>query len=353
MENLLFEAIEKDFRLQIEDTDPGNTKGLDKKWQGVLTKETKRFINPDFSVDREAMSNFRHPPYLMIPDAPSWPMEQTNWHNTVFGLRRGTRMMMLDHLDILERLGEGHLLMRYPASTVGNPILMQHKGYVFTYRWLRHIHSLALFLKHLADKSTKDSVCLDLGSGWGIFSSLLHQEKKTRTNVLLDFPEMLVLARYFLGQSHPDATFAPYEEIRSQDILDHDFLRQYDFVLLPHWTYPKLTKGAVDMMVNVASLGEMSRKWFNFYLDSNVFRGVRWTIFINRFESSPVLEPTYDTDLTLLDYPLHDFSSLRFGVCPLFSYSCESNGYFSYRKRYFSSQYFEFVGERTVLSGKE
>jgi hypothetical protein len=194
----------------------------------------------------------------------------------------------------------------------------------------------------LKDKLNERFNAIDIGSSYGIFSYLLKNECPYCSSILLDFPEQLILAYYYLGMSFPQARIAGYKEIAGLARIDRDFLNTYDFILVPWFFYKKIASESIDLATNFASLGEMKREWFDYYVKSEPFLSTKYFFTANRFQSAP----TYDTDLTILDYPLADFRKLHFSVSPIFSHTYARKLLFFYEKVYFSSQYFEFIGER-------
>ena len=251
--------------------------------------------------------------------------------------------MLREVLDILKQDERSlELLKKYPVNGVGNPNVFQYKGFQYTHRWSKHIHSLNLFHSILKDLLPKDFHLLDIGSSYGIFSYLLKKEFPASRHVLLDFPEQLMLAHYFLGMNFSGAKFATLKDIEKEEKLSRSFIEQYDFILLPWFYYEKLLPKSVDIITNFASFGEMRRKWFDFYVQHEVFKTVEYVFLINRFRSAP----TYDTDLTILDYPLEEFQKMHFNIWPYSYYTYDRHYWFFVRKVILSSQYFEFIGRR-------
>ena len=111
---------------------------------------------------------------------------------------------------------------------------------------------------------------------------------------------------------------------------------------MPYFYYNKLAPGSIDLITNFASLGEMNRNWFDYYLKAEPFLSVKYCFMVNRIQSYP----TYDNDLTIMDYPLNDFKKIHFGVWPIPPYIYKKVLMFFSEKDLFSSQYFEFIGER-------
>ena len=77
-------------------------------------------------------------------------------------------------------------------------------------------------------------------------------------------------------------------------------------------------------------------------MNSKVLKGADYFFTINRFES----RPTYDTNLNILNYKLHEFNQLHFQIGPYEKYFYERKYKFFNRKVDYTSQFFEFIGKR-------
>lgn len=314
---------------------------MDAKWEFLVSSEPSRFLNPDLTLKTEILRNFRKLT-IFIPDEPHDNPSLWNPRNLISGGRRGMRRVLLDAFEVLKEHECLSLLKKYPVNRVGNPNVFRHQGYEFTHRWTKHIYTFNLFKKFLEPRIRPDFVSLDIGSSYGIFSYLLKKELPQSRHVLLDFPEQLILANYFLGTNFPDAKIATYKELSQVERIDRAFVEQYDFVLIPWYYYEKFAACATDLVTNFASFGEMRREWFEFYVNQEPFSSTKFFLTENRFQSTP----TYDSDLTILDYPLQRFNTLHFRICPLFLHAYTRDKLFFTKKVQFSSQYFEFIGER-------
>lgn len=345
MENTIVKIIEENLRLlnkAAQEKTPGE---LDSKWALLTSSEPKRFINPDMSLKIDALRNFRKL-RIFVPDCPAdnrLPVlsDRINF-NYIDGGRRGDARLLREFYHLMKERNCLEILEKYPASSVGNPNVFKYKEYVYTFRWVRHILFLGLFKQVIEKKLNNNFSCLDIGSSYGIFSSILKKEYCGSHQLLLDFPEQLALAHYFLGCTFPEAKIASYKEISAVEYVDRSFIEKYDFVLLPWFCYKKIKPHSLDMVTNFVSFGEMRREWFDYYLKSEPFLSARYFFTANRFQSYP----EYDTDVTILDYSLHDFKKLHFGISPYFTYIYRRKYLFFYEKFHISSQYFEFIGER-------
>lgn len=339
----LFIRVEEELRSCVElglmSTDAHD---LTSVWQSRLDREPQRFINDGYSINRDALRNFRRL-QILVTDIPQKDPHKLTLANLLSGGRRGERRLLRECLAVLQAHGYDKLLRKYPCHHAGNPYVYHCQGLQFTHRWLKHIYFLGLMNKVLGSRLDKEFVALDIGSSYGIFSSLLKGEYPRSHHLLVDFPEQLILAQYFLGTCFPEAQIAGVKAVSKQEAISRDFVEGYDFVLVPCTLYDRITPGSADLVTNFASFGEMTRKWFEHYSKSPQLQGASYLFTANRVQSYP----TYDTDVTILDYPIwNQQKRLHFGICPAFS------GYYRYPRRrlfFFDRQglppYFEYIGE--------
>lgn len=341
-EDSVIASIEEDLRLQKE-ADRLNIDSLGTEWGRKMLTEPGRFIKQDFKLKAQAVRNFRKN-RIFVLDIPVGRQSALNLLNIVDGARRGHARMLRELLKVIEDAHYTDLLKKYPCSKVGNPNAFSCKGYRFTLEWLRHIYFLGLFKKYLEKELKEDFAALDLGCFYGVFSSLLKKEFKKSHHLLVDLPQQLALARYYLGLEFPDASIATYKDIVSLNTIDLDFIKKYDFILVPCYFYNKIAKRSIDVFTNFMSLQEMSRDFFDYYTKQEPFLSAQFLLTVNRFQSAP----TYDNGLTILDYPLGDFERLHFATTPIVGERYKRTKLFFYTYFPYPSQHFEFIGKRQI-----
>jgi putative sugar O-methyltransferase len=248
-------------------------------------------------------------------------------------------------LDIVRESGYLDLLKKYPCHPAGGPNVFECDGYRYTHRWIKHIYLVGLLNRVLRDRLPGGFTAVDIGSSYGVFSSLAFQEYPGSHHVLVDLPEQLVFARYFLSRCFPEARIAGPEEIGRLENIPRDFLEAHDFVLAPPSLYGKIESGGVDLVTSFACLGELKRSYFDYYLQAPVFRGARYFYTANPVDSAAWFE---DSEVSVLDYPILDPAKrLHFGLSPIFAFPYSlprSRFLFGYRIKPFRP-FFECIGE--------
>ncbi len=341
---------------------------LDRKWDKLTDDQLAKMYDSDGRLKLEALVNFRRRGIFVSDQGPytdyaDW--EPRFWRTRLSrdpaggtiawmkerldGSNRGCRRMLADSLARLEGAGGLPMLRRHPADrTPGNPYVVHKDGSVFNLRWLRHIYFNTLLDRHLGAEIRKRErfAVMDIGCSYSIFASILKKEHPNTTFVLVDFPDQLLLSAYFLGAQFPQARVLAFPELADIKAIDRAMAEAHDFILVPVNSFDRIRPGTVDLVTNFFSFGEMPRRWFNYYVQSDVFRQAEWFLTCNRFESAPAYDPTYDTDLTILDYPLADFEPLHFSIFPIYPFATTRKNLFWYEITPLSSQYFDFIGRR-------
>lgn len=322
--------------------DSVRSEDLVSKWRDLVITQPKRFINEDLSLNLDALQNFRRS-HIFVHDYPTREFNGPSLRNFIGGERRGHKKRLNECLAILKEYGYEDLLRKYPCHRAGNPFVYEYQGYSYTYRWTRHIYLLGLMNRVLADRLGDEFVALDIGSSYGIFSNLVKQEYPQSHHILVDFPEQLILAYYFLGTIFPEARIAGVKELQGQEELTRDFFRQFDFCLLPWPLYQRIAAGGIDLVTNFVSLGEMSRKFFDYYLNAPPFRTAGYFFTANRVVSLP----DYETDLTIRDYPIWEPGKmLHFGISPIYSNIYRyPRRYMFFNERVAYPPHFEYIGQ--------
>ena len=235
-----------------------------------------------------------------------------------------------------------HYLKKYPTPDIGRPLKISHKGHFFTNRYIRHIYLLGMFKRHLSDKFSASSILMDIGSSYGIFSSVIKQEYRQTRHILVDLSGQLILAHYYLMKLFPQAKIAGFKEVVEAKRIDKEWIQQYDFVLVPTSLYSKLCSGSVDLVTNFISLSEMSRHWFFTYVNSDVVSSAPYLFTVNRYDAYP----TYANDITVLDYPLKAYEKIYMRTCPFLRHYYVQKFYVGYCQVNYPSEFFQFIGKR-------
>lgn len=226
---------------------------------------------------------------------------------------------------------------------IGNPFYINYKNYIFNKRWLHNIHYTYLIKKYLSDVVfNKDSIILDIGGGYGILGYMLKKIDFPGTYILVEFPEQLIAAQYFLKSNFPNFKISNLKFFfDNEKNLNNDQIKQFDFFLCPSDKFLSLNIKNIDLVTNFFSFGEMSKDNFNFYIKSKILNSASYIFFINRFYS----HNEYKNNVSILDYNLDKYEQLYFDINKMENtYIKQIFRYFGITK-YTNSQFFEIIGK--------
>ena len=324
-------------------------------WEKQLREDTEKLFDKDLKIKVQNLAHFRGK-QIFLSDYPRTYLRSfystskfyslfLNVISLIVGNHRAKIRETFDSLKEVEDAGFIDILKQYPNPNIGAPRQIKHRGFTFTWRYLRHIYFLGIFRQQLRKQLESNAILLDIGSGYGIFSSLIKQDMPKSHNVLVDLPGQLILAHYYLSQLMPEAKIAGFKEVSQVEKIDKSFIEQFDFVLVPTSMYGKLTEHSVDVVSNFASFSEMSREWFDLYMQSGVFKTAPFVYLVNRYDAYP----TYYNNITVLDYPLKEYEAIHMRNCPLFKNHYRGVKFFWYEAVRYPSEFFEFIGKRLDL----
>jgi putative sugar O-methyltransferase len=229
-------------------------------------------------------------------------------------------------------------------SDVGNPFYINYEGIKFNKRWIHNVHYTYLIKKYLSeDVLNQSTTIVDIGGGYGILGYMLNKINFKGTYVLVEFPEQLVAAQYFLRSSFPNHTISTLKFFYENDI-NENIIRNFNFFLCPYDKFKKLEKCSIDLVTNFFSFGEMSKKNFNNYFESNILKYTKYIFFINRFFS----DIEYNNNISILDYKLNNFNKIYFELHKMESTYIKQYYKFFGKEQSFNSPFFEIIGKNEV-----
>jgi len=230
---------------------------------------------------------------------------------------RFIKSTLLDDIEIIKSKKNGStLLSENPVHlTPGSNLFYQHEGTTINARWLRYVYILQQIKSN--NLLSDNQIWIDVGSYYGGLAGLVKKYFPEVRIVLVDFHHQLCRSYVYLSELYPDA----------QHIFPN-YVEQYKD----------------DLFTNSFSFGEMRKEVFNSYVDSPLYRQAKNVYLINRFVSAPFFEPTYDTDLNILDYKLDRGKATYFDIFPMHYYMLLNRKVLGRKEfRNVSSPYFEVI----------
>lgn len=365
----LIEVINLHNKIQNE------TAGLDKKWKKITEKSKEKFSQKNIL---SKIKQFRKEKFLIHDLYPTTSYSNLNFitFKTIFENFSYSeilkfvkerfpssimqRKLQREIVQNLEKLGCKELLENFDISkTPGSPYYYKYKNYKFNMRWLRYIYFIKLYEMYIKKKlSTQDKLTfIDIGGGYAAFSELLKRKQPNSTNIIIDFPNQLSLAYYYLNSFEKNYIVGTIRDVK-RNIIDDDFIKNYDFFLLPTSYFDQLQLKKIDLLTNFFSFGEMKEGELQKYLNSDIYKTAKTIFLSNRVFSNPNKElyekdiyddensPYYDCCTTIYDYALHAHNKIFFDKNPVYPYLIRNKKIFFYEKINTTSDIFDFIGEK-------
>ncbi len=252
-----------------------------------------------------------------------------------------------DGLKVLQEEGVEEILKKNPLSITGNPTVYRKNGYNFTLRWLRHLLILNYYEKKLS-KYQDIQIVADVGTGYGTFPILMKKNFQKLKFILIDLPEQLCAARYYIKSEFPSAKIATFKEIEGNKVLDKKFFNNFDFTLIPCYLIDKLEENSTDLFANFASLNEMPKIWFDKYINSKLFVGSKYLLTMNRIARKP-MDKAEMSSISILDLPLHNYQKIFFEVFQLYKWRYKTVKFLNipiYSKKIWHDPSYIFIGKK-------
>ena len=152
-------------------------------------------------------------------------------------------------------------------SQIGNNRCPVYRGQRLSGRILTHSYYLSQLKRNTEFKLDDPFVVLDLGGAYGGLSRLISSYYSKSKIILIELPEVCMMAGYFLSQSLPDKKIKMLSDI-NLDALQNQSYESFDFdiLILPTWAIAHLANQSVDLFINTTSLGEVTKEYGDFYM---------------------------------------------------------------------------------------
>lgn len=252
---------------------------------------TKNELYERGSIWSQASPNFKNLSKIIAecetPDAVIAALEQTDMYAIRIRNRKVFDLMMKWHLMYCAQK-EGAMI----ADQIDTPNLVK----------------MCIYCMHIMDDIGKDNMkppvpiilaqteepysvksILEIGGGNGQFARIAKWNLKPITHYDVDIPETLYMAHVCLQHWFPDAKFLW--------VTDHDDLfnvsdGDYDFVFVPTAFAHVLEGRKFSIVVNTASMGEMSNEWIRYWMKFIQEKiNVDYLYFFNRYLNTVSLDP--------------------------------------------------------------
>lgn len=234
--------------------------------------------------------------------------------------RQVQKSALLDDFNVIRELEFDEILQEFPVeSTPYVRDIFYYRGYNFNSRHLRYVYLCGQIKRFGLLSNSHDSIHLDIGNFYGGLQVLLKKQFPAVTFINVELPHQLYRSFIFQSQMYPGTrNVVGLQEFR---IFRQLYADESAFVYILPGDYEALSHICkVNLLTNYLSLGEMSRENFDAYLESKTTQNAEKIHFVNRFVSSPGLDPTHNGNMTVFDYLMPGRIVEHFDVFPIHRY---------------------------------
>ncbi len=330
----MYDEINKDYNFLIN-LSKNEDKNENDLWKFRLNFWIKKIITNGI-VDSNKLKNFRAKG-ISLSEMPRNPYHGKLIFENIYKFLRfpGYKRTCYHNFDKLKHNDEYHWSS---FSHIGNPFYYEEDDKKFNERFLRHLRNIYLVEKFL--KLDNESIIVDIGGGYGQFLCMIQNLLKNSKKILVEIPEQLLVAKFYIKKSFPYAKINNIRDVYNENFSIEDELMRNDFLLIPNTHIFKIKSIHPTLICNFNSFGEMSNDNFRSYMNSNLIKNTKYLFLINRLDSFP----TYNNDISILDYKINHYKAIHFENSPIFDYYYESFSPFYIKKTPFSSRCFEYIG---------
>lgn len=265
----------------------------------------------------------------------------TQWLKTYF-----QKSALLDDLKIVIHNGFDEILSDNPiTNTPFVRDIYSYKRFKFNSRYLRYVYITGQIIKYKLLEKDKRQVHVDIGNFYGGLQALLKKYFPETTFISVELPHQLYRSFLFHEELYPGVQkFVGLQEFNN---YLNDTERKPSFVYLLPQNFDSISQlQKIDLLSNFLSFGEMSNENFRSYFQSLTMEKTEKFYFVNRFISSPSIDPTFDSKINLPDYFLKDCIVRLLDVFPIHHYMVTYKGMLGKKGyRNTSSPQFELIQE--------
>ena len=219
-----------------------------------------------------------------------------NWLN-----RKIYALYLLFLYDFVNRRDRYYLFKNLEEPIFGKPLYVNINGKKIT-QDISNSYLEYLYLRNnLGNRFKKLKVIAEIGAGYGRLTYLLHKLKNNNNLkiILVDLPPALLISQWYLKKSFPDAKLMMYRNFSNYSEIKDLFEKSSIIFLLPH-QLEKLPSNLIDLVINISSLQEMSKKQINHYYElinqkAKLFYTKQWLLWENKDDDMIVPAIIYPT----------------------------------------------------------
>lgn len=262
LDSNFYEQIYNDYNLSNQEIKNNNVK--DSPWWELCRKEFNEIFLMDKKVNINNLKNFRN--NFKTRAALLSDQNFINVNNS----KTKNMILSLDLINLYHKLSEKidlSILRSASESFIGNNLCTIYRGQRLTHRVLRHAYYSSQLSIHCKNFFENKVIC-DIGGGYGGLIRFLKHQSKNNTFVLVELPEVCLLANYFLKKCFPNSSIGTIKDFKDDQQIDKDKIKEFDFLILPQTFMKKFDQSSIDLFINTTSIGEMDDISQQFYINN-------------------------------------------------------------------------------------
>jgi len=260
-EDLIFQKIEKSYYL-ADSRDPNRFSRA--SWWEEMSREFKRELFNNRAIRREYLKRFRGEKEL--------PANLVRDQFLVVNREFGYFKSYLKAIDLvleyhrLARVVPKEILINISESYAGDNLCVNYRGQRLSIRNLFHAIIIENILRKIEFSNSNKIVIWEIGAGYGALSRILKEYIPNSCYIILDLPETLTYASYFLSYNFEDKKIGYLSDIIDRLESFQELLDEFDFLIVPTWVSEYIPKDSVDLIIDTYSMGEMSKEYVEYYI---------------------------------------------------------------------------------------
>ncbi len=257
----IFLTIEKSYFLsETNDPDRFNRASW---WEEMSKRFKSELFNRNGNINREYLMNFRGLKEL--------PANIVKDQFLIVNRDFGYYISYLKAIDLVleyhrhAKIVKKEILLNLSESYAGNNLAVHYRGLRLSIRLLFH----SIMVDNILTNTNFNSriTIWEIGAGYGGLGRILKSYIPNSCYIILDLPETLIYASYFIAYNFPDKQIAYLSDIIDRLDSFNELIDEYDFILIPPWVSRYIPDSSIDLVIDTYSLGEMSKQYAKYYLE--------------------------------------------------------------------------------------
>ena len=102
---------------------------------------------------------------------------------------------------------------------------------------------------------------MDIGGGFGTLSRLMLSFFNKSKCILIDLPEICITSAYYLKLNFPKKKIVLFSDVFDSKGFSSELISEADILIIPSWSIKYLPTDFVNLTINTASLGVMTKDY--------------------------------------------------------------------------------------------